>query len=583
MAERKTTTTTKTSATTNTASETNILKTTEVENRWKNLFNRLGYNNIFPTIYDGLGSAYRTNPFIANDRIKRLSTSSRMAERDDIENSLLDIENNEELLRGATRSIFNQAYPLYKLAYLYEGALAYHNYVYPVYVDKEEFKTPRFKSDEKFTDMWIKRLDPKRSFRRIVSEVLFEGKCFYALRQKYNSTTEKEKVEYALLQKLPSDYIKITNLTDESYFGISFNFFYFMTPGASLDQFPPYFRDLYLELMNFVDEKTKFPLTLNEFNKKFTVEYNSRNDTWAYWAELPTNLVWSFSFTEGDALVTSPFVSLLLMGSDLTNYSLLQQQLVSAPLNSLILGEIATDSDTRKSGWSVDNFAVSPEAVSLFENSINSTLANGNIAYKMTPSTKNQMFNIPNIPNGEVVYNEAMRGLVNTAGSGALQSLSEKPSVSQTNNSKISEFRYVDRIYKQFEHFVNTVFEDMYENGDLKFNWRFKIFGNSFLEKEEFSELEASLSLGQMQFFQRYLAYKDLTLLDSSVGIDYIESTGIYDKFKPFLSAFNTNAAELNNKEKKDNPKGGRPGIENPDNENTAASKNLGESDARNE
>ena len=541
----------------------------------------------------GMGAAFGNNPFISNARVKNLQTQPRLEERSKIEEALLDPANNEMVLRGNTHSVLNQTYPLYRLQYLYEGILTYKYYVQPLFVEKKSMDTPRFKSDAKFTDLWLKKLNPKKTFRRIVAQIMAEGKKAYVLRQAYQAGTDKEKIDYVALQDIPSDWFKITSITSDSYYGISFDFFYFMTPGADIRQFPPFFKNIYMELMGYGDIQPDGSIRIDPAkvatSENIVAEYNSSLSTWAYWAELPADVVWTFCFTEADALAVSPFISLLLMGSDLTNYSLLQQQLVAAPLNSLILGEMVTDADTKHSGWSPDNFFISPEALTLFENSINSVLANANIAYKMTPSVKNQMFNVPTIPNAQNVYNEAIRGIINTAGSGALQTLSEKPSVAQTNMARITEHRFIDRIYAQFEHFVNTVFEQMYNVGDLNFHWYFRMFGNAYLDKDEIADLEKSLSMGQLELLPKYLAMRDLSMTDALALVDYIESTGLYDKFKPLVSSFTMQSDSVSEKkstnlnENKVIDEGGRPETENPENDNTDASKNNGASDARNE
>lgn len=541
----------------------------------------------------GMGAAFGNNPFISNARVKNLQTQPRLEERSKIEEALLDPANNEMVLRGNTHSVLNQTYPLYRLQYLYEGILTYKYYVQPLFVEKKSMDTPRFKSDAKFTDLWLKKLNPKKTFRRIVAQIMAEGKKAYVLRQAYQAGTDKEKIDYVALQDIPSDWFKITSITSDSYYGISFDFFYFMTPGADIRQFPPFFKNIYMELMGYGDIQPDGSIRIDPAkvatSENIVAEYNSSLSTWAYWAELPADVVWTFCFTEADALAVSPFISLLLMGSDLTNYSLLQQQLVAAPLNSLILGEMVTDADTKHSGWSPDNFFISPEALTLFENSINSVLANANIAYKMTPSVKNQMFNVPTVPNAQNVYNEAIRGIINTAGSGALQTLSEKPSVAQTNMARITEHRFIDRIYAQFEHFVNTVFEQMYNVGDLNFHWYFRMFGNAYLDKDEIADLEKSLSMGQLELLPKYLAMRDLSMTDALALVDYIESTGLYDKFKPLVSSFTMQSDSVSEKkstnlnENKVIDEGGRPETENPENDNTDASKNNGASDARNE
>ena len=127
-------------------------------------------------------------------RQKQLSTLPAFTDREQIAESLKNPENNEFDLREATHSMIYLTYPLYRLQMLYEGILKYRSYIEPRYVDKKEMNTPRFKSDWKLVDMWQKKLNPQKQFRRIVAEVIPEGKRAYYLRQSYNSTTGSENV-----------------------------------------------------------------------------------------------------------------------------------------------------------------------------------------------------------------------------------------------------------------------------------------------------------------------------------------------------------------------------------------------------
>lgn len=545
----------------------------EVASKWNKVFS--GYIPEQYGFYNFMGGM-QNNPFLANQRVKNLSTQPAQEARRVLEEALLDPENNEMTIRGATHSVLNQTYPLYRLQYLYEGILSYNHYAHPVYVDKSDISSPRFKNESEFIDQWIKKLDPKRTFRRITAEIMAEGKKSYVIRQDYDrnvksSSGKKEsEIKYVMLQNLPSDFYKLTGISSDSYYLTSFDFMYFFQPGVSLDQFPPMFKELFDELAGIVREDKRGKKYINPADvtrADITLEY--KKGVWAYWAQLPSDLAWMFCFTEADANAVSPFSSLLLMGSDLSNYNLLQQQLVSAPLNSIILGEIPMVADPKATGFAPDTFSLSPQAVSMFENSINSAFRNKNIAFKMTPTKQNQMFNVPDIPNAQNIYNEAVRGMVNTAGSGALQAMNDKPSVSQTNNARIIEQRFIDRLYKQFEHFVNTMFDNMYKEGDLIYRWRFKMFGNALLEAQEVESLEKSLTLGQTHLFPMYLAYKDLSMGDAMSISDWVEETKIYDKFKPLVNSFTM-------KDGSSTSGSGRPKVANPSNDNTAASQESG-------
>ena len=159
----------------------------QVENKWKQVFSSPiggGFGGVAPGGYLlNIGASFVNDPYLLNQRIKQLSTLPAFTDREQIEESLKNPENNEFDLREATHSMIYLTYPLYRLQMLYEGILKYRSYIEPRYVDKKEMNTPRFKSDWKLVDMWQKKLNPQKQFRRIVAEVIPEGKRAYYLRR----------------------------------------------------------------------------------------------------------------------------------------------------------------------------------------------------------------------------------------------------------------------------------------------------------------------------------------------------------------------------------------------------------------
>lgn len=515
---------------------------------------------------------FTNDPYLLNQRIKFLKTRPTFMKRDEIEDALMNPTDHELALRTATQSMLYMTYPLYRLQMLYEGILTYRNYAHPVYVDKSEMTKPRFKSDEKFVDMWLKKLNPQKQFRRITGEVVGEGKKAYYLRQSYDSTTGKEVVNYVHFEALPSDWYKIIKHSTDSYEVVAFNFAYFWQAGTSLGQFPPVFAKYYNELVEATDDDGRGKRIINPMKtpKDVVVEYNRDDSTWFYWKELPSNECFVFSFTESDDLQISPFSSLLLQAQDLGSYSLLQQQLLSVPLYSLLLGEIPIN-DNNKSGNHLDDFTLSPESVNLFEGKVNGAMPPGT-TYAMVPSKNNILHHFQEIPNANRIYNDGLQQMINTSGASTLLTTTEKPSVAQVNAGKTLETRFIDRIYSQFAWAVNIIFRDMYDNGDLTYRWNFKIFGDAFSEEKTKSAIEKSLSLGQVELLPDYLAYHDKTLLDSVSTCEWVDSVGIYDMFKPLINTFGMSGKDANKGE------AGRKKIDegDVDNDSTAASLDSG-------
>ena len=112
----------------------------QVENRWKQVFSSpvgAGFGGVYPGGYMlNVGASFVNDPYLLNSRIKQLSTRSSFTDRDKIEESLKNPENNEFLLREATHSMIYLTYPLYRLQMLYEGILKYRSYIEPRYVKK---------------------------------------------------------------------------------------------------------------------------------------------------------------------------------------------------------------------------------------------------------------------------------------------------------------------------------------------------------------------------------------------------------------------------------------------------------------
>ena len=544
----------------------------EVERRWRKVFRSTptgaGLGGLFAGEYLlNVGASFVTDPYLLNQRIKQLSSASNFQDRDNIENCLKNPENNELALREATHSMINLTYPLYRLSMLYEGILKYRSYIEPRYVSKKEYDTPRFKSDWKLIDMWQKKLNPAKQFRRIVGEVMPEGKRAYYLRQSYNATTDKENVDYVYFQLLPSDWYKIIKHSTDSYEVVAFNFAYFWQAGTNLGQFPPIFSQYYSELMSAVtvDEKGRRWIDPFKTPEDVVVEYNKETMTWFYWKELPSDECFVFSFTESDDLQISPFSSLLLQAQDLASYSLLQQQLLTVPLYSMILGELPLHDDN-KSGAHLDDFRLSPDAVVTFEAKVNSAMPPGT-TYNVVPSVNNKLYTFQEVPNANTIYNNGLQQMINTSGASTLMTTTEKPSVAQVAAGKIIETRYIDRIYDQFAWACNIILNNMHERGDLKFCWQFYIHGDAFSEKDEISALEKSLSMGQIELLPKYLSYHDKTLMDAVTDAEWVESSGIYDKFKPLVNSYSMSQTQT---EKKN----GRPSADmnNIENDNTAAS-----------
>lgn len=518
--------------------------------------------------HGGTTGYYGYDPYIQNQRLKSLKTAPAFPERSDLESALANPGMNELTLRSMSWSLTATSYPYYKMMRLYSDILLYRYYAFPKYIDKKEFKTARFKAEQDYVHRWLDKFDPERTFRRITMETLIEGKRAYAYRQSLD--TKNKKVDYATLQELPSNWWKPTYKSTDSYFGVSFNFAYFWTPGTSPDQFPPIFRKLYNEMMGFTRiERGTVKIDFDKVDtKRFEIEKSA--SVWYVWAELPASEVWCFSADESHSWQVPPFLGLFLSFQDLGSYQFLQTQLASIPLYGILSGEIDLHDDARGSqSQQVDDLRLSPAMISMLEAQATALMPPGTSPI-FAPIKNFKFHQFQEQVNSSKIYTEALQQVIATSGLTGLQSTSEKPTVAMVNASKSVEKRFADIFYPQFMKFVDTIFE---KKMDFKYEWKFQIFGDVFTEKETVESLQKQIAVGQSYLLPKLLAYQKLDMSSVDDVADWVKASGIYDRMLMPPTAMSGAIAKDDNK-----PKGGRPEIDEGeiDNDNTASNKDLG-------
>jgi len=446
---------------------------------------------------------------------------------------------------------------------LYSDILTYRYYPYAKYVPKKDMSTPRFESEKKLVHMVCDRVNPKYSFRRMALEVAREGKRAYIFRCDFENKVGKERVDFAFFQELPSDWWKPTSKTGDSYFGVSFDFSYFWQAGTSLDQFPPKFKEYYQELTNVtnVDKYGKKSINLT-MAKDLDATIENINGRWYFWKELDPTEVFVFSSDESHAWVTPSFAGLFLQSQDLSSYQLLQQQLTSIPLNSMILATIPMHDESKQTGQRTNDMRLSETVVTGFQYLFNNMAPSGTGLFA-SPFEDYKHVTFPNVPNGEKVYHEAMAQFVSTAGTNGLMSVTDKPTTTQVKASQYIESRMADNIYDQFINAMNIIFETKL---NLKYTWKFKLFGSVFTDKEDLEKVEKGLTLGMHYLLPKHQAYHDLDSVDSDGLADQVDACGIYKKMKPLTSAYQST-------DKKDT---GRAKKEDSDDDSTVASQDDG-------
>lgn len=510
-------------------------------------------------------SSFMYDPYIQNTRVKKVS--GRIFDGDDrskLEQAITNPNNNEDELRSYALRLNSANYPLYRKNRLASDILTYHNYTIPL--DSEMEKTKQ-KEDEVLLSSWRECFRPSYQFRRITSQVGILGKVAYYYRQ---STTRVQntkrddivdfaknpkRVEGAFLQQLPIGWWKITGFTDKNFYRVSFNLMYFLELGNSLDDFDDFFREKYLTLfggrdsilreypsdeelrkMKTTARKKLSNITLVAGSRKFLVnseavidnssEFGYTNGNWYYWVELPADKCFVFSDQEATANAAPSTMGVFLQAKDLDSYAILQQQLSSLPLNSMVVGEIPFH-ENNLSGNSNDDFKVTPETMLFFNDMFNRTSPTGT-GVQGLPYKNLKLLQFDGVTNGSDIYLKATQQFLISTGLGSLFTLTEKPNEAQVKTAQIIEARYADFIYEQFENFVSIVYRRLL---GLNYRWEFHIFGDCFSDENRRVELKAGLSLGQSYLLPRYVAMEDYSMEGAIATMDYLKKEELYDKF----------------------------------------------------
>ena len=208
----------------------------------------LGNVNASEVIGQGIYNLNQYNPFLQNTRLKTLAGLPIEMSKTGIANALKNPQFHEEEIRGAAASLSSSQYLYYKIL-RQAGDIPLMKYVkYPPLLEPSEYKTDRFKNDDDFVDEWLEKFDVVNTFKRIAIEVKREGKPSYLLRSHVTKKGGKKTVDFAALQKLPPQFVKLTAIGEHGFVA-SFNLMVFMNPAFVPAQYPTFIQRVWDDMI----------------------------------------------------------------------------------------------------------------------------------------------------------------------------------------------------------------------------------------------------------------------------------------------------------------------------------------------
>lgn len=491
------------------------------------------------------------NPYIQNRRVKQISSLPVNFTKDKVGEMLTAPYDSEQPLRQVSHILEYTAYPLFHIRKTYQNLLTYHSYVMPRMVSGEDTKKDDFLREWKLTEKLREEFKPKENAQQIVGQVGVEGKVFYYPR--YSVDKSHNKVNYAFMQQLPSDWTKITGYNNVSKYTVAFNMMYFLQPGCVPEQFGELFLP-YLYDFGSVVQKPEGTGTSVVFAQKTRIDMQKfqriqamgdmpgtpdvyyQNGRWYYWVYLPVDSVFPFEADDVSRTAISPFAGLFLNMIQLAQMEQIQLELIQNPLVSLLHGEIPYRDD--KAASSEDQYKLSNAGRLLFEAIWYDMLQANNtsgIGLYLAPAENMKLESLSEAPSAMDIVKQGYSDTMSQAGMGAIIPLGDDPKAGTAQISLQIESKFMQTVYRDFERMMNAIIKKL----NLKYDWKFVMFGDIAEDEKTLERCMKGMEHGILPDTILYNALLDRSMLDDLCLSDAVCNSGILDKRLPLVTAYN--------------------------------------------
>ena len=503
-------------------------------------------------------AGFTANPYVQNRRVKSISSLPVNYDYDKVAEMITKPNENEMPLRQVSHVLESTVAPYWKIRKMYQDILSYHWYVCPYGVeDVSEAKTKDFKREMLLAEKFVEAAKIQQKAHEIVGQCVEEGKVFYSMRYQVDKTHNN--INYAFMQQLPQDWIKIVGYNNISKYTVAFNMMYFMEPGTTTDFFDKDLFGPYWE--TFFDIAPSLPV--KNKNKKFVFAQNAdgvdytekiRRATrenpdleiylscgrWYYWVMLPVDKVWAFEIDDVNRNVVPPLTGLFLSLVNIAKYEQIQLSLVQNPLVSLVLAEIPYRDDP--SATQDDAYRLSPAGKKLFETywyqMLNDTNTTG-VGFYAGPFKNMHLEQLAEAPSATKISSDGYEYAIQKSGIGIMPTGGDMRAA-MVQVAFNMESRFGEPVYRQMESMLNYCFFDI----GFKYDWRFHMFGNRYEDERRMKEARDGMTLGILSCTLEYLALQDRRITDDIAASCMIIGSGVMDMRLPLVSTYSAKQSE---------------------------------------
>ena len=501
------------------------------------------YGNIpFETVATVFGES---DPYVQNNRVKQIGSSARKYTKKQVEEMIENISSNEQALRETEKQLEGTSYPLFHIRTVYQNLLTYHSYVAPFLVDEEATSKPEFWREWKVVEKLRKEFHVRQIAHEITGQCIQEGKVFYYPR--FSVDKSHNKVNYAFMQQMPSDFIKIVGFNNKSKYTLAFNMMYFTHEGTDYRQFGTLFEPYIQEFNQSIyptpaysdDGKyiyaSKSRIDLTRVRYRDEVDAYMQNGHWFYWVMLPIDEVFTFELDEVTRNVAPPFTGLLLDMLQLSSLEALQLELLANPLVAILTAEIPYF-ETKDTSVA-DQYKLSNAGRKFFERlwyTMTERTNTGGIGLYAAPFKDMKLETLPEAPNATNIVTSGYQDVMNKAGLAGIMPVSDDARSGVAQISFQIESQFPKPIYRCFERMMNVIIERL----KLKYDFRFYMFGDLAHDKDTREESKKDMQLGILPATIIYNAMYDRSIIEDIVWSKAIRNSNVLDNRIPLVTSY---------------------------------------------
>lgn len=562
-----------------------ILTVEEVGKKWKNFFDSTvaSYSKGNTSAVTVVSKWNQLNPFLQNQRIKNLYSSAKSYDKTNISEFLSNPGSFEPQLRslGWANSSAQQIY--YNILRRSSDIPCYNYFVIPeLFENVNEYSNNLFKNEDRLLHEWLNVFNIPNTFKTIALEVKREGKSSYIFRNKFVGDGNNKSVAFTTLQKLPTEWVKITGKSQLGY-TVSFNMMYFLNIANSPEQFGDFMVNAWKDMVEkgVIEQKSNGIKSLNiEKSKNYYFEYNGKmhystieitqrkgkEPNYLFWLQLPYDICYTFGSDNSQPWVAPDTMGLMLKLQELTDYGKLAGLIASTPLTAVLTGEIETI-DNARAGKNEAKF--DPQIIQGYQDMFNSVTST-NVEAWMWPAKNIKLQQLSSDVNSSEIISTATENFVESAGEGGLTITTSKPNVSQIVVARLLAASQQHYVTLQFEQVINFIIKHKL---GFKYNWKINIWGDIFSLENDKKYLKEVVASGNIALLPKLMSAEGMSMRDTKAVVEYIKTFDFYKDFTTY-----TRQSQNEQKTKSETGTVGRPSIDIGDvtNEATAASKDAG-------